>query len=51
MAEISDFWANLVYCIDVSGWGDYFCDIDYDTYEPTFTPEEQEAMDKDDLPF
>ena len=51
MAELSDFWANLVYGIQVGGLGDYFCDIDYDTYEPTFTPEEQEAMDKDGLPF
>ena len=51
MTELNGFWADAVDRIQVSGWGDYFCDIDYDTYEPTFTPEEQEAMDKDGLPF
>ena len=50
MAELSDFWANLVYGIQVGGLGDYFCDIDYDNFEP-LTPEEQESIDKTGFPF
>ena len=50
MAEPSSFWAGSVNSIDVSGWGDYFSDIDYDNFEP-LTPEEQESIDKTGFPF
>lgn len=50
MTDRSCFWADLVYCIQVGGLGDYFSDFDYEDTEP-LTPEEQKRIDEMDLPF